>query len=97
MLTCCVPWLQEDVVNKMAERLGKTPSQVLLRWGLQHGSSVIPKSGSEDHQKVVVVLQSTTVCTTCCKRDSSSIGMQAPPFLQHMHDGCTLASKLYLV
>jgi len=29
---------------QMAERLGKTPAQVLIRWGLQHDLVVIPKS-----------------------------------------------------
>ena len=28
----------------IAEKKGKTPQQVLLMWGLQHGWSVIPKS-----------------------------------------------------
>ena len=27
---------------------------MLLRWGLQHGSAVIPRSGSEEHQKVCI-------------------------------------------
>ena len=31
-------------VRKIAERTGRTPAQVLLRWCLQHGVPVIPKS-----------------------------------------------------
>ena len=39
-------------MNEIAEKLGKTPTQVLLRWGLQHGSSVLPKSVNPQHLKV---------------------------------------------
>lgn len=36
--------LQHPVVQKVAAETGKTAGQVLIRWALQHGSSVIPKS-----------------------------------------------------
>ena len=49
--------LQDKIVNEIAEKLGKTPTQVLLRWGLQHGSSVLPKSVNPDHLKVQNQLQ----------------------------------------
>ena len=32
------------MIGEIAEAHGKTPAQVMLRWGLQHGRSVIPKS-----------------------------------------------------
>jgi D-xylose reductase len=35
-----------DVVKKAAERLGKTPAQVLLRWATQRNIAVIPKSNN---------------------------------------------------
>lgn len=36
--------LAEPVVMDLAERYGKTPAQVVLRWGLQLGVILIPKS-----------------------------------------------------
>jgi diketogulonate reductase-like aldo/keto reductase len=36
--------LDEPVIADIARVHAKTPAQVMLRWGLQHGRSVIPKS-----------------------------------------------------
>jgi len=36
--------LDDPVIGDIAKGHGKTPAQVMLRWGLQHGRSVIPKS-----------------------------------------------------
>jgi diketogulonate reductase-like aldo/keto reductase len=36
--------LRNDTVRQLAERIGRTPAQVLLRWALQLGLPVIPKS-----------------------------------------------------
>jgi len=36
--------LRDETVRQLAERLGRTPAQVLLRWALQLGLPVIPKS-----------------------------------------------------
>ena len=35
--------LDDPVVGEIARANGKTPAQVMLRWGLQHGRSVIPE------------------------------------------------------
>lgn len=42
---------KDSILAEIAARLGRTPSQVALRWLLQHGITVIPKSTSEAHMK----------------------------------------------
>lgn len=39
--------LQNPILTTVAEKLGKTPAQVAIRWGLQMGHSVLPKSTNE--------------------------------------------------
>jgi D-xylose reductase len=36
--------LTEPAVTAVASEVGRTPAQVILRWGVQRGVSVIPKS-----------------------------------------------------
>jgi diketogulonate reductase-like aldo/keto reductase len=36
--------LDDPMVAKVARRVGRTAAQVLLRWGLQHGYVILPKS-----------------------------------------------------
>lgn len=36
--------LDHPVVVELAQKLGKSPAQILLRWGLEHGFVVLPKS-----------------------------------------------------
>lgn len=39
----------DPTVNQIATELGKSPSQVLLRWATQNGIAVIPKAKSKNH------------------------------------------------
>jgi 2,5-diketo-D-gluconate reductase A len=36
--------LDDPVVTEIAEKVGRTPAQVVLRWQIQHGNIVFPKS-----------------------------------------------------
>jgi diketogulonate reductase-like aldo/keto reductase len=40
--------LDHPVVTGTAERLGRTPAQVIVRWHLEHGFVVIPKSSNPE-------------------------------------------------
>lgn len=43
--------INEDVFVKLAEKYGKTPAQIVLRWHTQKGFIVIPGSSDERHIK----------------------------------------------
>ena len=43
---------QDKEVARIANKHGKTVAQTLLRWGLQQGTSVIPKSTNPKHSQV---------------------------------------------
>ncbi len=40
--------LSDRAVSQVADRVGRTPAQVLLRWSVQHGLVVLPKSVHRD-------------------------------------------------
>jgi 2,5-diketo-D-gluconate reductase A len=42
--------LENEGITSIAEDLGKTPAQVVLRWHIQHGNIVFPKSSNKDRQ-----------------------------------------------
>ncbi|KZV64310.1 Aldo/keto reductase [Peniophora sp. CONT] len=52
------PLLRNDLVVKLAEKYSATPSQIVLSWGVQRGTSVIPKSENEERlrQNISLVL-----------------------------------------
>lgn len=40
---------KDPVIMEIAERYGKSPAQIILRWHVQEGFSVIPGSRNADH------------------------------------------------
>jgi len=40
--------LSNPLIAAIAERIGRTPAQVMLRWAIQHNAVVIPKSSREE-------------------------------------------------
>lgn len=45
------PLLEDKAIKSISERLGISPAQVCLRWGIQRGTAVVPKSSTEEHIK----------------------------------------------
>lgn len=43
--------IHDPIVEKIAGKLNKSPGQVLVKWAIQRGTSVIPKSGNPDRIK----------------------------------------------
>jgi len=55
--------IKEQVVLDIAKRLGVTPAQVVLRWGIERGYSVIPKSENEGRIKENLDVEGFTLST----------------------------------
>ncbi len=51
MAQACDSVLEQSVVHQIAEQQGRTPAQVLLRWGVQRGTAVIPKTSRLERLK----------------------------------------------
>ena len=43
--------LEKSEIKKISEDIGKTPAQVVLRWGLERGTAIIPKTVKLDRLK----------------------------------------------
>ena len=43
--------LEQPKIKKISEDIGKTPAQVVLRWGLERGTAIIPKTVKPDRLK----------------------------------------------
>lgn len=46
---CFIRVMQDPVINKLAEKYCKAPAQIILRWIVQHGVGVLPKSKTPSH------------------------------------------------
>eukprot|EP00567_Pseudictyota_dubia_P011907 CAMPEP_0197458270 /NCGR_PEP_ID=MMETSP1175-20131217/48199_1 /TAXON_ID=1003142 /ORGANISM="Triceratium dubium, Strain CCMP147" /LENGTH=161 /DNA_ID=CAMNT_0042992867 /DNA_START=30 /DNA_END=511 /DNA_ORIENTATION=- len=46
------PLMERDEVRRVAQKHGRTAAQVLLRWAVQRGCAVIPKSTNVEHMKL---------------------------------------------
>ena len=44
--------LKEPIIILISKKLGKTPAQVALRWNIQMGHSVLPKSTNQERIKI---------------------------------------------
>ncbi|KAI5003801.1 hypothetical protein ZWY2020_030961 [Hordeum vulgare] len=56
------------VVTSIAESLGKTSAQIALRWGLQQGQSVLPKSANESRLKENIDLFDWSIPEELCAK-----------------------------
>nr|XP_051226705.1 aldo-keto reductase family 4 member C10-like isoform X2 [Lolium perenne] len=56
------------VVLSIAESLGKTPAQIALRWGLQQGQSVLPKSANASRLKENIDLFDWSIPEELCAK-----------------------------
>ena len=43
--------LQDSVIAAIARTIGKSPAQVVLRWHIQHGHAIFPKSNHEERMR----------------------------------------------
>jgi len=51
MATATDSVLEESVVKEIAAKHGRSPGQIVLRWAVQRGTGVIPKSSNPERQK----------------------------------------------
>ena len=68
------------VVASIAERLGKMPAQIALRWGIQQGQSVLPESANESRLKENIDLFGWSIPEELCAKFSEIEQVQIPFF-----------------
>lgn len=55
--------LGDSTVVSLAEKYGATPAQILLNWGIQRGTVVIPKSENEGRMKANITVRALLFST----------------------------------
>ena len=55
------PILEHPRLHQLAQQLGQGVAQVVLKWALQHGVGVLPRSSSEEHMRRNLQLDSFTL------------------------------------
>ncbi len=63
--------LHDPVVTAIADRLGRTPAQVMLRWSVEHDVVPLPKSSHGDRIRAnAAVFDFTLTATDMAKLDA---------------------------
>lgn len=85
--------LAEPVFAKLAEKYGKSPAQVILRWHLQEGNVVFPKTLDPDHMAQNIDIfdfqlteDETTEMNTLPQKPYYIVPDQAPDFVLAVND-----------
>lgn len=89
--------LERPEVSSIADKYGRTEAQVLLRWAMQHGFVVIPKSSNLDHMRLN--LESALDCTWLDSQQQQHCGLTntemgcldellSPPFVDDIMSAC---------
>ena len=88
--------LSDPTVVEVARKQGKHPSQILIRWAVQHGHSVSPKASTDVHLQVILMPYSSN---TPSMKQSSQICLMRSQFIYTLFnhdcagDGCKLVTS----
>lgn len=48
--------LEQEAIKEIAAHHGRTPAQVVLRWGVQRGTAIVPKSSRPERLRENIAL-----------------------------------------
>ena len=54
--------LQDPIIREIAKKRDRIAQEVIIRWGVQHGTSVLVKSGTPKHIKVSCLVHHAGSC-----------------------------------